>query len=266
MSAQRITRFRSVIALCAAIALAYTSLFAVGVPKAQALAIGDEVSLTTGPDLREKDSEGNYTDPYGTIIPVRTDVMKTNGETKLNWPYITLHGVGGTVPSEAQLGDSNSPVPGIFGYSLEYWVKTATRYNGKIASWKDYSFKGNSEVENSKESSDSKEEEYTSSNCAGYPWGVYCNSNLSREKYVKEKVTWIVYNSYPKKALKDLPGFTEPGGLTYRDAIAATQIAIWHFTDQINGIGILRGGKWYGDFYENFDQLDQNAKPGAKKL
>lgn len=281
MSAQRINRFRSVIALCAAIALAYTSFFAVGVPKAQALAIGDKISVTTGLDLRETDSEGNFTNPYGSTSPDLNGVLSPSGTTRIALTPLRLFGVGGGVPAESQLEDPNNPVPGIFGYSLEYYVPNATSNAGEIVSWDNYSLKGISVSEDTKKSSKSDSEnkdeydQFAYDKCNDY--FIYCNSNLSRQKDVKEKVTWIVNNSYPKKALKDLPGFTEPGGLSYRDAIAATQTAIWHFTDQLNGLGLIKRvnygddddeWKWDGKKLSTLGnyQLDQNAKPGARKL
>ncbi|OKL55171.1 hypothetical protein BSZ39_00250 [Bowdeniella nasicola] len=66
-------------------------------------------------------------------------------------------------------------------------------------------------------------------------WHTFPGDNkFKTSKDVREKVHWIINNSYPQvpvahvaKAAPDLAGLTE------REAITATQAAIWHFTDDL---------------------------------
>ncbi len=57
------------------------------------------------------------------------------------------------------------------------------------------------------------------------------DNNFATSETVREKVAWIVYNSYPNLSLEAYRALTEVPGLTEEEAIAATQAAIWHFTD-----------------------------------
>ncbi|MFE3148513.1 MULTISPECIES: Cys-Gln thioester bond-forming surface protein [unclassified Streptomyces] len=47
------------------------------------------------------------------------------------------------------------------------------------------------------------------------------------------KILWILENSYPKVGVNDLAGKVGAKGLDKSDAAAATQAAIWHFSDKV---------------------------------
>ena len=58
-------------------------------------------------------------------------------------------------------------------------------------------------------------------------------NNFKTKKEIREKVAWIILNSYPTldvKKFADQAGVTD---LTEKEAITAIQSAIWHFTDGI---------------------------------
>lgn len=73
-------------------------------------------------------------------------------------------------------------------------------------------------------------------------WDSFPGSNKFRtDKKVREAVAWIVYNSYPNRSLAELEAVSGLSGLTTKDAIAATQAAIWSLTDagaltKVNGV------------------------------
>lgn len=63
-------------------------------------------------------------------------------------------------------------------------------------------------------------------------WDTFPGNNRFRtDQKVREQVAWIVYNSYPNKSLEDLRAASGVSGLTAKDAITATQSAIWSLTD-----------------------------------
>ena len=53
---------------------------------------------------------------------------------------------------------------------------------------------------------------------------------------VKNKVGWVLENSYPKVDVKTLAQNSGVEGLTEEQAIAATQGAVWHFTEPADGL------------------------------
>jgi TQXA domain-containing protein/LPXTG-motif cell wall-anchored protein len=61
-------------------------------------------------------------------------------------------------------------------------------------------------------------------------WAKYPNPNASF-KAKPEKVNWILHNSYPNVAVEKLAEAGEIDRLTEKDAIAGTQLAIWHFSN-----------------------------------
>ncbi|MDO4607495.1 MAG: thioester domain-containing protein, partial [Bowdeniella nasicola] len=63
------------------------------------------------------------------------------------------------------------------------------------------------------------------------------DNNFATDPQVRERVNWIINNSYPIMTLADFQAATGVPELTEKEAIAATQAAIWHFTDDFN----LRG-------------------------
>lgn len=64
------------------------------------------------------------------------------------------------------------------------------------------------------------------------PWGEFPGDNkFATDGTVREKVAWISLNSYPTVDVKDLSAISGIPGLTEKDAITATQVAIWTLTD-----------------------------------
>ena len=57
------------------------------------------------------------------------------------------------------------------------------------------------------------------------------NNRFSKDESVREHVAWIVYNSYPNRSVAELSQTSGITGLTEKDAITATQAAIWSLTD-----------------------------------
>lgn len=71
------------------------------------------------------------------------------------------------------------------------------------------------------------------------PWSKYPAENSSFEKN-NTKINWVLHNGYPGtgldalgKALKKA-GVETHDGISEREAIAATQAAVWHFSDGVN--------------------------------
>lgn len=71
------------------------------------------------------------------------------------------------------------------------------------------------------------------------PWDAYPHATSPFRKH-NAKVNWILHNSYPvmkiealRKALADA-GVKTDGELSVKEAIAGTQAAIWHFSDNKN--------------------------------
>lgn len=66
-------------------------------------------------------------------------------------------------------------------------------------------------------------------------WNAFPGNNAFKTSLdVRQKVAWIVYNSYPNRSLTEVgtaAGLATPSALTEKEAIAATQAAIWSLTD-----------------------------------
>lgn len=62
------------------------------------------------------------------------------------------------------------------------------------------------------------------------PWAQYPDPN-SAFKSDSGKVNWILHNSYPTAKLDDLAKAAGTSTLSVTEAVAATQAAIWHFSD-----------------------------------
>lgn len=56
----------------------------------------------------------------------------------------------------------------------------------------------------------------------------------------RPKVAWIVANSYPENSLADVAAMAGVEGLTEKEAITATQAAVWHFTDGWDLTGVKK--------------------------
>ncbi|HSA53053.1 MAG TPA: thioester domain-containing protein, partial [Yinghuangia sp.] len=50
----------------------------------------------------------------------------------------------------------------------------------------------------------------------------------------RAKIKWVLLNSYPTKSVEDLKTAANVPGLDVKEAAAATQAAIWHFSDKVD--------------------------------
>ena len=70
-------------------------------------------------------------------------------------------------------------------------------------------------------------------------WSAFPGSNeFAKNPQVRSKISWIAHRSYPQVSIAQVA--TEAGvpGLTEREAITATQAAIWHLTDNFTFNGL----------------------------
>jgi|GEM_PF-1496785 len=75
-------------------------------------------------------------------------------------------------------------------------------------------------------------------------WDTFPGTNLfATSATARQKVTWIVYHSYPHLTLAQYRTLTGEPELSEAEAIAATQAAIWHFTDDFTYTGLYAGGR-----------------------
>lgn len=113
---------------------------------------------------------------------------------------LTVNGVSPTLRSVVVEGES------ILAYCIEYWVQAADPdHESAVTGW----------------------DEFTGDN------------HFKTDPQVRERVAWILRNSHPTLSLEQLgtnAGLTE---LTEAEAVAATQAAIWHFTDEFVADGNL---------------------------
>jgi TQXA domain-containing protein/LPXTG-motif cell wall-anchored protein len=71
------------------------------------------------------------------------------------------------------------------------------------------------------------------------PWNKYPAANSPFEKN-SDKLNWVLHHGYPGVKLDALTSALEKtgpkahGGISEREAIAATQAAVWHFSDGVN--------------------------------
>ncbi|HEV7649538.1 MAG TPA: Cys-Gln thioester bond-forming surface protein [Actinophytocola sp.] len=74
---------------------------------------------------------------------------------------------------------------------------------------------------------------------AEQPWDEYPNAD-SPFNQNRDKINWVLHNGFPVKSVDDLAAkVTEDGaalndGLDEKEAIAGTQAAVWHFSDDTN--------------------------------
>ena len=73
----------------------------------------------------------------------------------------------------------------------------------------------------------------TSHGLTEQPWDNYPDKNLPFNQN-RNKINWVLHNSYP---VSDLDAITAASGITFHDglstaeAITATQVSVWHFSD-----------------------------------
>lgn len=92
-----------------------------------------------------------------------------------------------------------------------------------------------------------------------YSEGEWADTWLGKpeNKAAAAKIKWILINSFPTKTVADLKTAANVAGLDQREAGAATQAAIWHFSDKIE----LDKDKEKNDDVEKlYDYLLANAK------
>lgn len=113
---------------------------------------------------------------------------------------LTVNGVSPTLRSVVVDGET------ILAYCIEYWVQAADPdHQSAVTGW----------------------DEFTGDN------------NFKTDPQVREYVAWILRHSHPTLSLDELAATTGATGLTEAEAVAATQAAIWHFTDDFVADGNL---------------------------
>lgn len=113
---------------------------------------------------------------------------------------LTVNGVSPTLRSVVIDGES------ILAYCIEYWIQAADPdHESAVTGW----------------------DEFTGDN------------NFKTDPQVRQHVAWILRNSHPTLPLEELATNTGVANLTEAEAIAATQSAIWHFTDDFVADGKL---------------------------
>lgn len=128
---------------------------------------------------------------------------------------LTVNDVSPTLRSVVVDGES------ILAYCIEYWVQAADPdHRSAVTGW----------------------DEFTGDN------------NFKTDPQVREQVAWILRNSHPTVSLAELAGNTGTTDLTEAEAVAATQAAIWHLTDDFVPEGTL-----------SVDSAAQNSQPVSEQ-
>lgn len=105
---------------------------------------------------------------------------------------LTVNDVAPTLRSVTVDGES------ILAYCIEYWVRAASPdHQAAVTGWD----------------------------------GFTGDNHFKTNPQVREAVAWILHNSYPALSLGELEERTSSSALTEPEAIAATQAAIWFYTD-----------------------------------
>jgi TQXA domain-containing protein len=100
---------------------------------------------------------------------------------------------------------------------------------------------------------------------AAYQEDAWANYPGKGEFTSPAKVHWILQNSYPTLSAADLATAAKVDGLSNEQAMAATQAAIWHFS---NGVNLLDDNNAkvkavYDYLVENAQDLPQTSEPDA---
>ncbi len=70
-------------------------------------------------------------------------------------------------------------------------------------------------------------------------WSAFPGSNeFAKNPQVRSKISWIAHRSYPQVDVAQVASAAGVPGLTEREAITATQAAIWHLTDNFTFNGL----------------------------
>ncbi len=113
---------------------------------------------------------------------------------------LTVNDVAPTLRSVVVNGET------ILAYCIEYWVRAAAPdHQAAVTSWD----------------------------------GFTGDNHFKTDPQVREAVAWILRNSYPALSLQELSERTDTSTLTAPEAIAATQAAIWFYTDDFVSDGEL---------------------------
>lgn len=113
---------------------------------------------------------------------------------------LTVNGVAPTLRSVTVNGET------ILAYCIEYWVRAASPdHQAAVTGWD----------------------------------GFTGDNNFKTNPQVREAVAWILHHSYPAVPLQELDERTGSANLTEAEAIAATQAAIWFYTDDFVSDGVL---------------------------
>ena len=64
------------------------------------------------------------------------------------------------------------------------------------------------------------------------------SNEFAKNPQVRSKVSWIIHRSYPQTGVAQVAAAADVPGLTEREAITATQAAIWHLTDNFTFDGL----------------------------
>ena len=92
-------------------------------------------------------------------------------------------------------------------------------------------------------------------------WGEFPGkNNFKSDEKVRAKVGWIVQRSYPQVSVEEVAKAAGIEGLTEKEAVTATQSAIWHLTNDLN---------WNGKLWDRYGQApdtDADRQARVKKL
>lgn len=92
-------------------------------------------------------------------------------------------------------------------------------------------------------------------------WDQFPGTNrFKTDAGVRAKVGWIVQRSYPQVSVEEIAKAAGVEGLTDKEAVTATQAAIWHLTNDYNFRGVL-----WSHYAEHVD-TDQARQQRVKKL
>lgn len=86
------------------------------------------------------------------------------------------------------------------------------------------------------------------------------NNNFKQSEETRTKVGWIVQRSYPQVNVQEIAAAAGVAGLTEKEAVTATQTAIWHLTNGLN---------WNGKLWDRNGQApdtDADRQARVKKL
>ena len=133
-------------------------------------------------------------------VEIEHEVSAVMGPEQEYQRGLTVNGVAPTLRSVTVDEET------ILAYCIEYWVRAAQPgHQAAVTSWD----------------------------------GFTGDNHFKTSPQVREAVAWILHNSYPALAIDELAARTASTSLTEAEAIAATQAAIWFYTDDFVSDGVL---------------------------